>query len=374
MPRLDAIVVGASYAGLAAAQQFPGRRVVVVEQSASITRKRRVCLGVLPSFVEAYEARGNDLFLKPIRLLVEGGLAGQIGRVLVQGSRERVEIALHRPWWVVNPERLKGALLRRARETGAEVRTGVTVHQVNGDEHEVRVRGAGDLAARVLVGADGVNSVAARLLCPQRKILGMLFSREVEFERWPLPPQTLLLQWLGVGRVLLALPGPEHNLAAVLEVVGPRGIPGDLDVLLRDRIERLGGGRVIASREAVTRLYAPASYSRRDNILLAGDSIASFGISGIGVALTMGAIAGRAANRFLSGSRYALPDYHSRWRRATSQAAFERLSWLQPLLSRLDPERLDAVLRAMRGRRRGAAVEARELPARLPAMLLRLFV
>lgn len=374
MPRFDAIVVGASYAGLAAALQFPGRRVVVLEQSTSVTRKRRVCLGLFPSFVETFEARGNDLFLKPIRLLVEGGIAGQIGRILVQGNRERVEIALHRPWWVVNPERLKGALLRRAREGGAEVRTGVTVHQVSGDDREVRVRGAGDLEARVLVGADGVNSVTARLLCPQREFLGMLFSREVEFERWPLAPQTLLLQWLGVGRVLLALPGPEHNLAALLEVVGPRGVPGELDALLRDRIERMGGGRVTASREAVTRLYAPASYSRRNNILLAGDSIASFGISGIGVALTMGAIAGRAANRFLSGSRYALPDYHSRWRRATSQAAIERLSWLQPLLARLDPERLDAVLHAMRGRRRGVTIEARELPTRLPAMVLRLFL
>ncbi len=374
MPRIDAIVVGASYAGLAAAMQFPGRRVVVVEQSASVTRKRRACLGLLPSFLEAYETRGSDLFLKPIRLLVEGGLAGQIGRVLVEGNRERVEIALPRPWWVVNPERLKGAMLRRTREIGVEVRTGVTVHQVSGDEREVRVRGAGDLTARVLVGADGVNSVTARLLHPQREILGMLFSREVEFERWPLPPQTLLLQWLGVGRVLLALPGLEHNLAVILDVVGPRGVPGELDALLRDRIERLGGGRVIASREAVTRLYTPASFSRRDNILLAGDSIASFGIAGIGVALTMGAIAGRAANRFLSGSRYALPDYHSRWRRATSQAAIERLSWLQPLLARLDPERLDAVLHAMRGKRRGAAIEARELLARLPAMLLRLFV
>lgn len=374
MPRVDAIVVGASYAGLAAALQFPGRRVVVLERNESVTRKQRSCLGLVWGREDTIEVRGSDLVLAPVRLRVEGGFAGQIGRVLLQGQRERVEVSLPRPLWIANSDRLKGAMLRRARENGVEVLTGAAVHQVQSDGREAQVRGNDDLRARVLIGADGVNSVVARWLHPQREMVGMMFSREVEFERWPLPPQTLLLQWLSPGRVMVVVPGPERSLAAVLEVVGPRGIPGDLDALLRDRVERLGGGRITAEREAVTRLYAPASSSRKENVLLAGDAVASFGIAGIGGALAMGALAGRAANRYLSGSRYALPDYHARWRKVAGQGMVERLAWLRPLLAQIDPERLDDVLRAMKGRRRKGAVDARELPARLPAMLLRLFL
>jgi len=374
VPRTDAIVVGASYAGLAAALQFPGRRVVVFERNESITHRQRACLGVLFGDSEFFEPRGEDLFLRPVRLLVEGGCAGTIERLAVQGQRERAEISLSRSWPVANPERLKGALLRRARDMGVEVRTGFAVRQLIGDGREVRARGASEEAARVLIGADGTNSLVARWLDPHREALGILFAREVEFERWTLAPKTLFLQCLGVGHFLAALPGTDRHYAWMLHVVGPKGVPLDLDSALQDSVERLGGGRITAAREAVTRLFAPASLSRRDNVLLAGDAVASFGISGIGAAVAMGALAGRAANRYLSGSRYALPDYHRRWRRVTRQATVERVLWAQPLLARLDPDRVDSLLRAMKGRRRSSVIPAGDIVARLPAMLLGLFL
>ncbi len=345
MPRVDAIVVGAGYAGLAAAAQLASRRVLVLEGQSSLLHKQRGSLGLGLPFGARLEARGDELVLPEHRLHVPGGVRGLVRRLELRGHRERAFLPLARAWCIVDERRLKGAWLRRLVDAGVEVRLGTPAREVHTDGREACVRADVELQARVVLGTDGAHGPVAQHVNPRREKLGVLFQREVEVDRLELDRGTLMIHLLEAGRWFLALGLGERCLASVIEVLGPHGVPGPLDGLLADRLERLGGRRRLATRAAVVRLLAPAARAYRGNVLAAGDGLATFGLATLSGAMACGALAGQAAGRFLAGSAFALPDYQQRWRQAAGQIGLERLRWLAPPLAWLDPDRLDRLLR-----------------------------
>jgi flavin-dependent dehydrogenase len=347
--RYDAVIVGASYAGMAAAAQLPGRKVLVLERHDSVVTKRRGSLGLLLPVGDRVDVRGENLYLQALDLFVEGGVRQRFTRLEVRGQRERVDFHLRKPLVLLNEGRLKGALLRRIREIGAEVQVGSTVREVDTDGREARVRTGQEHLARVLLGADGVNSIVRRSLGLRRDKLAVLFQREVKLSNLDVASETLHIQIDDYRNIFFAYPLGENYLASVIQVVGPREVPQDLEERLEDRVARLGNGRTLAARGAVVRLFSPSTTSFRNNVILAGDALASFGLASITGALTMGGLAGRSINRYLSGSRYALPEYHKEWRQHTHQGFIEKLRWTVPVLSRIQENRVDRVLRAARG-------------------------
>ncbi|HOX44858.1 MAG TPA: hypothetical protein PK668_14760 [Myxococcota bacterium] len=351
MPRYDAIVVGAGHAGLACAAELGGRKVLLLEGRESVVQKARGCLGLGLPVGARLEARGDELVLPEHHLAVPGGVRGLIHRLELRGHRERAFLPLETPRVVVDERRLKGAWLRRLEASGIEVQLGNPVRELQTDGREARVRADVEHQARVVVGADGVHGPVAQHVNPRREKLGVLFQREVEVDRLEVGRGTLMLHLLEAGRWFLAMGFEDRCLASVVELLGPHGVPGDLDRLLADRIERLGGRRRLATRAAVVRLLAPAQHAYRANVLAAGDGLATFGFASLTGALAGGHLAGRAAGRFLAGSSFALPDYQQRWRQATGQGRLERLRWLAPLVGRLDPDRLDRLLRLARRER-----------------------
>jgi flavin-dependent dehydrogenase len=371
--RYDAVIVGASYAGLACATQLPGRSVLVLERHSSVVDKHRGCLGIHLPLRQRLEARGDNLYLHALDLLVEGGVRGRVSRLELRGVRERAGLQLGQPVLLLDERRIKGALLRRALESGAEVRVDAPVRGVDFDGRRARVRADDDHECRLLVGADGSQSLVADALGMQREKLAVLFEREVELDRLDLPGETLLLQFEQSGSWFAALPAGERMLAAVFQLVGPRGVPQDLDARLDDRIERLGAGRRLVNRSAIVRLLEPAPLSYRDNVVLAGDALASYGLATISGALSCGALAGAAVSRSLAGSTYALPDYHTRWRRANGQAWLDQVRHLVPLLARVEDRRIDRAIRALRSGGDAAPGSAR-FWLRLPGVLARLFM
>ncbi len=375
MGRYDAIIVGASYAGLACAAQMPGRQLLVLERHPSVVHKQRGSMGLYLPFGKRFQARGENLYLEGLDLLVEGGIRSRIHRIEIRGFRERVNLPLPGPLIVLNERRVKGALLRRVLQIGAEVRVGSPVREVDSDGLEARVRADEDHQARVLVGADGSQSLVAYSLNLKREKLAVLFQREVELDRLDLQAGTLQIQIDDAGNWFMAVPCGDRFLASVFQVVGPRGVPADLDDRLLDKIERLGGGRRLASRAAIVRILEPSPLSYRDNVVLVGDAQAAYGISTIAGALTQGQLAGAAVNRFLAGSAYALPDYGTRWRKATGQRYLEQLRHLSPLLARIRADRVDRAIRALRGGGRDRmALGSAWIWLRLPAVLMRLLV
>jgi flavin-dependent dehydrogenase len=357
---------------MAAAAQLPGRRVLVLERHDSVVNKHRGCLGLLLPIGERVEVRGENLFLHGQDLFVEGGVRQRFNRLELRGKRERTQFELPRPLVLINEGRLKGALLRRIREIGAEVRVGSAVRDVDTDGREARVRTDEEHQARVLLGTDGSNSIVRRSLGYKREKSAVLFQRELKLSQLDVPAETLHIQMDNIRNLFFAFGLGDAYLASVMQVVGVRQVPGNLEDHLVDQAERLGAGRTLAARGAVVRLFSPATFSYRQNVILAGDALATYGLASITGALTMGALAGRAIHRFLAGSRYALPEYHGEWRKLTIQSWTEKLRWIMPVLSRIDADRLDRMLRASRGGNDRSA--AANLVWRIPAILMRLFV
>ena len=348
MGRYDSIIVGSSYAGLAAASQMPGRQVLILERHDSVVNKNRGSLGLHLPLGQKLVAQDDSLVVPLLNLRVEGGVRGRIERIQLQGRRERTTLSLSRPWLVLDERRIKGALFRHVLQLGADVRVSTPVREVHTDGRQAYVRADDDHQARVLVGADGSQSLVAHSLHLKREKLAVMFQREAELGRMDLQPGTLFLQAEEPGSWFVAIAFSDRCLASVMQIVGPRGVPQDLDERLSDRIERMGGGQRLSARAAIVRINEPAQVSYRDNIVLTGDALASYNFSSIAGAMTMGVLCGGAVQRFLAGSHYALPDYHKRWRKAMHQGVFEQLKWISPLLGRIQADRFDRVLRSLR--------------------------
>lgn len=373
MARFDTIIVGASYAGLACAAQLPGRRVLVLERHDSVVNKHRGGTGFYLPFGNELEARGDNLFLKGLDLLVESGIRSRIQHLELRGHRERIVLPLRRPLLALDERRIKGALLRRVLELGGDVKVSTPVREVDSDGRFARVRAEEDHQARVLVGADGSQSLVAHSLHLNRDKLAVLFQREMELDRLDLPQGTLLIQVDDAANFFMAMFTGQRYLAMVVQLVGPRGVPTDLDKLLRDKIERLGAGKALVSRSAIVRILEPSPLAYRDNVVLTGDALSTYGISSIAGALTQGQLAGAAVGRLLAGSSYSLPDYQAKWRKATGRTTLEHLHRLAPLLTRIRADRLDRAIKKMRGGSQGP-LDLRWFWPRLPGVLLRLFM
>lgn len=344
MSRYDVVIVGSGYAGLACAIRLPGRSVLVLERHPSVVEKYRGGFGAYLAIGDDIETYGDSVFLKGLGLHVKSGLMERIEILEIRGYRERYSVKLRKPIVVLDERRIKGALYRRALEVGAEIRVDSPVREVAVAQNLCRVRSDEDYESRVLVGADGSQSLVAHHLHLNREKIAVLFQREAEVDMLDLAPSTMLVQVDSQGHWYSAMPFNGRYLVSVIQVLSPKGVPSNLDELLLDRIERLDGGRCITARTSIVKIREPASISYKDNVILAGDAVSAFGFSSISGALTQGAIAGASISRYLAGSSYAFPDYEKRWRKATAQNKLELLKWLFPFFARIGAHSLDKAI------------------------------
>jgi len=151
---VDVLIVGAGPAGLRAAEVLAaaGREVLVLERNEEIGPK--VCAGGLTPKAQ--------LLVDALGLPAEEGLTS-IGYAVLDGSdpfvidRERCRIR-------TVPRRVLGRhQAQRAREAGAELRTGAAVSRIDLAARRVSVAGR-SLSYRILIGADGSESRVRRAL------------------------------------------------------------------------------------------------------------------------------------------------------------------------------------------------------------------
>jgi len=160
----DAVVVGAGSAGLAFAARLAelGRSVVVLEADAEL--RRPVCGEYLcPSGVTVIRELGWDDLLEgcpPIRGMM---LASPAGRIV---TGDFPDDGAHGDGCSVDKRRFLGALLARAERAGARVRFSSRVEAMHLERAGWRVRlsGGEEIAAPLLIGADGRRSIVARSL------------------------------------------------------------------------------------------------------------------------------------------------------------------------------------------------------------------
>jgi flavin-dependent dehydrogenase len=324
----DAVVVGGGPAGLAFAA-FAARRgldVLVLERREGPLDK--ACgEGILPAGVRALAPLGVLA-----RVPAEDRAAIEAIR-WVDGAGRSARLALPPPGGVaVRRTALSAALLAGAREAGAEVVQGAAVigHRRDADAVAALTPG-GEVRARVLVAADGLNSPTRRregLALPPRRPARYGVRRHFAVRPWTSDVEV----HFGPGAEAYVWPaGPARVGVALLHAPGASG---DLRRLL-DRFPAVAARVAGAEEVSAPRGAGPFDQAARARIahrlVLLGDAAGYVdAITGEGLSLAFGCAADLAA--LLPGALArgatagALATYEAAWRRRfRPYAAWTRL-------------------------------------------------
>ena len=287
----DVLVVGAGPAGSTAARVAAegGARVLLVD-AARFPR---------------YKTCGGGLIGTSLRALPPEALAvveRRVDRVTfsLRGGRSR-RVRSTRPFLaMVDRERFDQALVDAAVAAGVEFRDHVRVRSVEQRGDAVAVRtDAGELAAAVVIGADGASGVIGRHVGVRiaRTDLGLELELADTGEDWA---RRVHLDWgKDPGTYGWVFPKDGHLTVGVIERKGR----GDAT---RAYLDRFVAGLGLAEREVLrssghlTRWRRPGSPVSRGRVLVVGDAaglLEPWSREGISFALRSGALAGEAASR-----------------------------------------------------------------------------
>jgi geranylgeranyl reductase family protein len=288
----DVAVVGTGPAGAAAAHAAAsaGARTLLLER-AEVPRYKRCGGGLIGTSQRALAATGLD---------VAALSRDHVGRVtFTADGRQRFTRSAPAFLPMVLRSEMDAALVQRAVDAGAVLRTGTTVTAYAQEGGVVTLStSGGDVRARAVVGADGSGSRAAAhvgVVCEQVD-LGM----EAEL---PTPPGSdwdgrVLLDW-GPVRGSYGWVFPKGDTLTV-GVIGDRARGEAVRAYYRDFLARLRLDPATALHAGghLTRVRAPSSPLRRGSVLVAGDAaglLEPWTREGISFALRSGALAGAAA-------------------------------------------------------------------------------
>lgn len=352
----DVLVVGGGPAGLAAAAGAAraGLDVLVLERRA-LPADKACGEGLLPRAVQALEALGAALEpdgcarFGAIRWIDEGGAVAE-ARLPAPGG-----LGVRRP-------ALSRALVRLARQAGAEVCERTTVHRHRKEPDRVVVEtDAGEEAARILVAADGLAS-------PVRQREG-LQAPPAGTRRFGLRRHFDLRPWAGAVEVHFARgveayvtpAGPQRvGVAFLFEGEARDGFEGLLARFPR-LVDRLDGARPDSKPLGAGPLSRAARALAADRLVLLGDAAGHLdAVTGEGLSLGLEAAADLArilpAALARGASREALIPYERR-----AMARYRRHAAVARLVLAM----------ARRPRLRGAVVAGLERSPGLFAALVR---
>ena len=303
----DAIVAGAGPAGSTTARHLAraGARVLMLDRSQF--PREKPCGGGVTFRADAE----NDLDLGPVteREIYGVRVSADMSRMFDRNSPTLLARMTQR-------SRLDAYLAEQAARAGADFRDASPIREITLDERGVRVRANGDVyAARVLIGADGVNGPAATALG-----LKPAGEHAVAFEaNYPLD-EALAERWERM--IALDLGGIPGGYGWVF----PKGDHLNIGVggwkavgsTLRDRLVRytrylgLDDRRLEGHRGYQLPLRRDGEPVVRGNAMLAGDAAALVDpLSGEGIwaAFVSGRLAATEAQRFLAGEVRDLSGY-----------------------------------------------------------------
>lgn len=334
-PDYDVIIAGAGPGGCSTAarllQREPGLRVLVLDRATF--PRAKPCGGGLTGHCDDAMAE------------LELGL--EVASWPAEGARVRFgaftrDVRLQRPVKVVRREDFDANLVAQVRRRGAEVveGEGVRDYRVAADAVHVHT-GARELAARVLVGADGAASVVRKKLIGERPAVPhRLFKLELTLPATRAPEPHMLYDFSLMARGLrgylwiFPVPGNKINVGLMHYPSASRLGGAELTALLRDGLAEHG----VELPERGTRGWPAWGYHPRapvsaPRVVTVGDAAGIDGLTGEGIAVAMehAVVAGDAIVEALATGELGFADYRRRLRRATvgRELALDRwLAWM----------------------------------------------
>ncbi|MBI4537511.1 MAG: geranylgeranyl reductase family protein [candidate division NC10 bacterium] len=173
----EVVVVGAGPAGSTAARRLAAAGVRVLVLDTARFPRPKVCGGALSPRVLGYAPAGIERqFRTGIRRAVFSYCAAQ-----------PFEVVADRPLgYTVRREEFDFWLLERAAAAGAAIRDGARVQAVERDGERILLRVSGErVRARLVIGADGANSIVAEGLCPHDHPPPLLALQAEMASPWP---------------------------------------------------------------------------------------------------------------------------------------------------------------------------------------------
>ena len=285
----DVAIVGGGLAGAATATHLAeaGLRVVVLERA--LVYRRKACgEGLFPQGVQELERLG---LLEELRA-VSAELAG------VRFHAGRFTATAAPPAGAgmgIRREALDAAVLRRAATAGAEVRRRVTVRGVlrQGRKLAGVSTSEGDVLAKVVIGADGLNSHVRRLAGLEGARRGQRYgvSAHIRMAEAPAPYVDV---YFAEAFELYVTPvgGHDANGALLLRKPAMKRFAGRLaeeyEAILRGHPALAAGFEVLDDPLAAGPFAATAKRSWRANLVLVGDAAGFLdGITGEGMSVAL---------------------------------------------------------------------------------------
>jgi len=301
--KVDLLVVGASFAGLACARAaaLAGLSVMVLEKKASAGSKLHTTGIIVKDAVDSV----------PWLSEVPPALVRRIDGVRLYAPNMR-HVDLHAPgywFWATDAPSLLDWMVDSARDCGVDVRLGTLFEQalwING-RWEVPVTHGPCITATYLVGADGPHSRVAKALGLSRNTR-FLYGVEHEYQGARMEPGLLhcfIDRKLAPGYIGWALDGVGVSQIGLAR----RVVPGDAQALRLDPLLRKiasvvspGDSPPIAVRAGMIPCGGVLPRVARERALLVGDAagmVSPVTAGGIHTALQHGERAGEAVARFV---------------------------------------------------------------------------
>lgn len=333
----EVVVIGAGPAGAATAARLHRRGVrdVLVLDRARFPRDKPCGGGLTGRAADALAELG-------LRLTVPR-VASALARVRF-GAHEHA-VGLDRPVAIVRRLDFDASLVEQVRQLGVEVRTGARVEalDVRCDAVALRLESGEELAARIVVGADGVGSLVRKRLCGTHRIAPhRLFVQEVAAQR---ADTAMLYDFTpmreGLRGYLWAFPLADGRTnVGLMHYPSVRQDGPGLRRLLQAGLARHGiEAPMRDARGWPAWGYQPRAPVAAPRLLTVGDAAGIDALTGEGIAVALehGCIAGDAAARALADSDFRFADYRRLLRRAVVGRELSLDRWLAARLYQAGP-------------------------------------